>query len=341
MDTGVYNFTSSIGTTVNKEVFGYTMTDHDGDAASAQFVIDFASVGRAPIARDDSVIVASGSAAGNSVTLEDAWLLWNDSATSGHALSIAAVNDATSHASGVVVDAVSSSTNGTGAFSYVASDGVQDDHASVSISARNTASLTGSGIDDIIVGDADGEILRGYFGNDVLVGNGGSDYLYGGDGTDWLLGGAGNDYLYGEAGNDLLSGGQGNDYLSGAAGADLFVWKYADRGNAGAPASDTVSDFSTSTAGEALDLRDLLQGENHVAGIGNLASYLDITTSGSSTVIRVSSAGGFSNGNYQAGAEDQRITLSGVNLYSSYGVAAGDDASLIQKLLDNAKLRVD
>jgi hypothetical protein len=33
--------------------------------------------------------------------------------------------------------------------------------------------------------------------------------------------------------------------------------------------------------------------------------------------------------------------LSGVNLYTSYGVTAGDDASLIQKLLDNAKLRVD
>ena len=211
----------------------------------------------------------------------------------------------------------------------------------MTIATRNTSYLNGTGIDDIIVGDGDGETLRGYAGNDVLVGNAGNDYLYGGEGADWLLGGTGNDYLYGEAGNDQLAGGAGNDNLTGAAGADLFVWNYADRGNPGSPATDTVTDFSTGTAGEALDLRDLLQGENHAVGIGNLASYLDITTSGSSTVIRISSAGGFSNGNYTAGAEDQRITLSGVNLYNAYSVAAGDDASLIQKLLDNAKLRVD
>ncbi|MCB4360670.1 retention module-containing protein [Quatrionicoccus australiensis] len=341
MDTGIYSFLSSIGTTVTEEVFGYTMTDNDGDAASAQFVIDFATVGRAPIARDDSVIVASGRANGNAVTLEDSWLLWNDSVVSGKDLSISSVSNATSHDAGQIIDAVSASSNGTGSFGYLISDGTQTDDASVTIATRNTHYLYGTGIDDIIVGDGADEILRGYAGNDVLVGNAGNDYLYGGEGADWLLGGAGNDYLYGEAGNDRLAGGAGNDNLTGGAGADLFVWNYADRGNPGSPATDTVTDFSTSTAGEALDLRDLLQGENHVAGIGNLASYLDITTSGSSTVIRVSSAGGFSNGNYQAGAEDQRITLSGVNLYSSYGVAAGDDASLIQKLLDNAKLRVD
>jgi Ca2+-binding RTX toxin-like protein len=256
-------------------------------------------------------------------------------------LSITTVSDALSHASGLIVDSVSSSNNGAGVFSYIASDGVKDDSASVAVVTRDTWWLDGTGQNDIIVGDLDGETLRGYFGNDVLVGNGGNDYLYGGDGADWLLGGTGNDNLYGEAGNDRLAGGAGNDNLSGAAGADVFVWNYTDRGSAGTPASDTVSDFSTSTAGEALDLRDLLQGENHGIGIGNLASYLDITTSGSSTVIRISSAGGFNNGNYTAGAEDQRITLTGVNLYSAYGVSVGDDASLIQKLIDNSKLRVD
>ncbi len=341
MDTGIYSFLSSVGTAVTEEVFGYTMTDKDGDTATAQFVIDFAIVGRAPIARDDSVIVASGSAGGNAVTLEDAWLLWNDSVASGNPLSIESVSNATSHAGGLVVDAVSAASNGSGSFAYQLTDGVQSDDASVAIATRNTTLLYGTGIDDIIVGDGDAETLRGYAGNDVLVGNGGNDYLYGGEGGDWLLGGAGNDYLYGDAGDDRLVGGAGNDNLTGGAGADLFVWNYADRGNPGSPATDTVTDFSTSTAGEALDLRDLLQGENHGIGIGNLASYLDITTSGSNTVIRISSAGGFSNGGYASGAEDQRITLSGVNLYASYGVTAGDDASLIQKLLDNAKLRVD
>ncbi|MFZ2269731.1 MAG: type I secretion C-terminal target domain-containing protein, partial [Azonexus sp.] len=338
MDSGAYKFSTAIGTTVTEESFAYTMIDHDGDAASAQFVIDFATVGRAPIARDDHVLVASGNASGNSVAVEDTWLLWNDSAASGNELSISAVNAAISHASGIVLDAVS---NGAGAFSYTAADGQQSDGAAVDVLTRNSTYLSASGGDDIIVGDSDGETLVARYGNDVLVGNGGNDNLYAGDGVDWLLGGSGNDYLDGEAGNDLLSGGEGNDYLSGAAGADLFVWKYADRGSAGTPATDTVSDFSPNTVGEGLDLRDLLQGEDHAIGIGNLANYLDITTSGSSTVIRVSSDGDFAGGNYRADAEDQRITLSGVNLYSSYGVSAGDDANLILKLLDSARLRVD
>lgn len=35
------------------------------------------------------------------------------------------------------------------------------------------------------------------------------------------------------------------------------------------------------------------------------------------------------------------FVCSGVNFYDSCSVVAGDDASLIKKLLDNAKLRVD
>jgi large repetitive protein len=377
MDTGAYVYTTAIGTSISAEQFGFTLSDNDGDTASSTLTIDFTHVSNAPIARDDNVVIASGNVSGdNKVVIDDHWLLWNDSAASGNTLSISNVTNA-SHSSEQVTDAVSAGNNGSGSFSYTATDGSATNDASVSIGTTSSTVLYGSGNDDILIGDSSGEVLYGYAGNDVLVGNDGADILYGSDGNDWLMGGAGNDYLYGGTGNDLLQGGTGNDTLyggdgndllqggagndylygeagndtlyggagddtlTGGAGADVFAWQYDDRGSAGSPSKDVVADFSTSTSGEALNFADLLQGENHTSGIGNLADYIDITTSGGSTVIRISSSGGFSSGVYNSSAEDTRVTLSGVNLYTTYGVTSGDDAALIQKLLDAGKLQVD
>ncbi|MCA1938528.1 MAG: type I secretion C-terminal target domain-containing protein [Dechloromonas sp.] len=126
-------------------------------------------------------------------------------------------------------------------------------------------------------------------------------------------------------------------------GADTFQWSLADRGNKGSPALDTITDFNRNE--DILDLRDLLVGENHSTGIGNLANYIDITTTTSggvtSTILRISHDGGFAGGTYSSGQESQRITLTGVNLYSEYGVANNNDAALIQQLLNNGKLIVD
>ncbi len=155
---------------------------------------------------------------------------------------------------------------------------------------------------------------------------------------------SGSDTLDGGDGNDLLIGGAGSDNLTGGLGADTFAWRLADKGTAGSAAttaSDTIYGFDTVANSDRLDLRDLLVGENHASGIGNLANYIDITTSGGNTLIRVSTTGGFTGGTYAAGAEDQRITLSGADLYSSYGITAGNDAALIQKLLTDGKLKVD
>lgn len=55
----------------------------------------------------------------------------------------------------------------------------------------------GSVHDDIIIGDAGVNYLRGYHGNDSLIGGAGNDYLQGGTGADVLDGGAGtNDWAY-------------------------------------------------------------------------------------------------------------------------------------------------
>ncbi|MBL8301156.1 MAG: type I secretion C-terminal target domain-containing protein, partial [Ideonella sp.] len=136
---------------------------------------------------------------------------------------------------------------------------------------------------------------------------------------------------------------------TGGAGSDVFAWRFADQGTAGAGrALDTITDFSVAPVaqgGDVLDLRDLLVGEAKGAGdtLGNLANYLDITVVNGSTEIRVSTTGGFTGGNYGTGAaEDQRITLTGVNLSTS--LVPGQtltETQIIENLLKGGKLITD
>jgi Ca2+-binding RTX toxin-like protein len=170
--------------------------------------------------------------------------------------------------------------------------------------------------------------------------------MFGRDGNDVLIGGAADDQLHGGRGDDVLLGGAGNDTLVGGEGADVFRWSLADAGsNAASRAIDTIKDFDVAApaaGGDVLDLRDLLQGESTVGGVGNLANYLNFETSGASTVIRVSTTGGFANGSYASGADHQQIVLEGVNLRSGLGLDANaSGAQIIGKLLESGKLLVD
>jgi Ca2+-binding RTX toxin-like protein len=169
------------------------------------------------------------------------------------------------------------------------------------------------------------------------------ELFHGGDGDDSHRGGAARDVLEGGAGNDVLSGGANNDRLTGGFGSDVFRWELADRGIAHQPAVDRISDFDIAPAhanGDVLDLRDMLQGES----MGNLSNYLDFDTTSQpgSTIIRISSSGGFSGGSYNAGAEDQRIELSGVDLRASLGLGGtSTDAAIIEELTRRGKLVTD
>ncbi|WP_265947903.1 beta strand repeat-containing protein [Dechloromonas sp. A34] len=316
MDTGEYTYTRTPSRTVLQESFGYTLTDHDGDTAVGTLTINLPDYDTAPVARDDRVVVASGSVSSNTVTLKDAWLTWNDSDAEAATLTVSAVSNATSHASSQVVDAVSASSGGSGAFSYTVSDGGQTNDAAVSITTVNSSTLSGTGLDNILVGDSTGETIRGYEGNDVLVGN------------------AGNDTLSGGSGIDLLIGGTGNDSLSGGIGSDTFAWSLADQGTAATPARDTISDFSVAAkadGGDMLDLRDLLQGENHASGTGNLTDFLHFTRSGSDTVIDIKPTG-------TSGSVTQQIVMSGVDLTAGNTL---NDQAIIQDLLTKGKLLTD
>ena len=177
-----------------------------------------------------------------------------------------------------------------------------------------------------------------------IAGDAVTETLNGSGGHDWLTGGAGSDVLTGGTGNDVLIGGAGNDTLTGGAGADVFRWHLTDRGAAGTPAQDTLTsgDFNGAAAnagGDVLDLRDLLQGETNSA---TLDRYLDFSVSGGNTEIRISSTGAFAGGTYAIGAEDQRITLQGVDIRSllSLGPTA-TDAQIINELINRGKLLTD
>jgi T1SS-143 domain-containing protein len=236
--------------------------------------------------------------------------------------------------------------------SYVISDNdgdTQSSNLTISLAKANKvvdgsagSTIVGSDtLPDLVFGQDGNDNISGMGGDDRLYGNAGSDTLDGGAGNDALYGGSGNDILIGGAGNDRLHGGAGNDTLTGGSGADVFMWQLADKGTAGTPAVDTITDFNLaapSAGGDQLDLRDLLQGENTGAGTGNLGNYLHFTVSGGTTTIQISSSGGFSGG-YSAAAVDQTIVLQSADL--SLGGTLTSDQQIIQDLLNKSKLVVD
>jgi len=222
-------------------------------------------------------------------------------------------------------------------FDYTVTENAQTDTAHVDITRTAGSTITGSNDDEILVGGNTDDTLNANGGNDVLLGNGGNDTLNGGDGADRLEGGAGNDTLNGGNGNDLLYGGAGNDALTGGAGADVFAWTLTDRGPAGTPAADSITDFNNTASGDKLNLRDLLVGEVASGGSANLEDYLHFETSGLNTIVHISSSGGFSSG-YSAAAEDQTITLQNIDLVTAFG---GNDQLIIQDLVNRGKLITD
>jgi Ca2+-binding RTX toxin-like protein len=213
----------------------------------------------------------------------------------------------------------------------------------------------------VIGNNIENALLLGTFNSNV-TGNTANNRITGNDGNNILIGGAGDDRILGGKGNDTLSGDAG-PLAGGTAGKDIFEWNLADRATAGAPAIDTITDFTysgsktssavpsgdlTSQHTDSLDLRDLLVGESSsslVTGgtpnIGNLQNYIDISVVGGETSIRISSTGGFTGGTYAAGQEDQRIVLSTLDLYAATGVTAGDEAELLKRLIANGTLVVD
>jgi hypothetical protein len=103
------------------------------------------------------------------------------------------------------------------------------------VDVQSGLTLTGSYLDEILIGGS---------GNDTLNGNAGNDILLGGLGNDTLNGGEGNDLLIGGAGNDTLNGGNGNDtasYFDSAAGVTVTVNGASQ--NTGGAGTDSLSNM--------------------------------------------------------------------------------------------------
>ena len=199
--------------------------------------------------------------------------------------------------------------------------------------------MGGSGNNQLYGGDGNDTITITGAGNNYIYGDAGNDNLTGGGGNDIIRGGTGNDTINGGAGNDLIIGGAGNDTLTGGAGIDTFKWELADKGAVGTPASDTVTDFnvaSVALGGDVLDLRDLLVGENHTVGVGNLASYMHFEKIGADTIVHLTSSGAYAAG-FDATKDIQVITLTAVDLVTGFA----NDQAIIQDLLTKNKLITD
>lgn len=202
---------------------------------------------------------------------------------------------------------------------------------------RGNDIINGGAGDDRLYGDEGDDTINGGTGNDLIFGGDGNDTLFGDEGNDAIYGGAGNDIINGGSGNDLIVGGAGNDILTGGLGVDTFKWELGDQGAVGTPAFDVIADFDASPiTGDILDLRDLLIGEQHEEGVGNLTDYLHFQLVGGNTVIHVSNNGGFFNG-FTPSQSVQVITLQGTDLVTGFNT---NDA-IIQNLLINNKLLVD
>ena len=251
---------------------------------------------------------------------------------------------------------------------------VLDDAYSASPDGSNKARFTS--IETIDAGDGNDIVdltstKTGFAYGDVTIkGGAGNDVLWSSSGNDTLDGGINNDKLDGGWGNDKLIGGAGNDTLTGGAGKDVFVWSLGDKGTPGTPAQDVITDFNKSE--DKIDLRDLLQGAKFGSdefehdgslkqggghadsgNIGDLLKYINVTTETSggqiNTVLHISSSGQFDSDRFlengvKANAEDQRITLSNVNL-TAHGTGEHaqdvDQTQTLLNMLKNGNLNVD
>jgi Ca2+-binding RTX toxin-like protein len=106
--------------------------------------------------------------------------------------------------------------------------------------------VTGTDYGDVLIGDVNDNVLRGFAGNDQVDAGDGNDVIDGGAGTDTIRGGMGDDAIEGGEGNDNttatingissqgLTGGEDNDIISGGDGNDVLIGDTGTAVNGGA-----------------------------------------------------------------------------------------------------------
>jgi hypothetical protein len=194
-----------------------TVTASDGSlSTSSTFTLTIIDPNHAPVAVDDGLFI--GLQAQDLVILASD-ILGNDTDADGDPLTLVSVSDGahgqvTIDVNGNLVFSVDSTFQGLDSFTYVVSDGKEQDTGTVSVridSVYADWSPGGSGADKMFGNHAETSHLYGGDGNDMIKGGQQADWLAGGNGDDHLLGLSGDDNLWGNAGNDLIEGNGGFD----------------------------------------------------------------------------------------------------------------------------------
>ena len=134
---------------------------------------------------------------------------------------------------------------------------------------------------------ATGHVMLGLAGDDTIQGFGGNDTMHGGAGNDTLEGGDDDDFMHGGVGDDLLYGEDGLDTMFGGAGADTFFLEDTTAFND----IDVIKDFDISTDDDVLDISDILDNTSYVHGTDDIADWIEITDSGSDSIVKIDTTG--------------------------------------------------
>lgn len=118
------------------------------------------------------------------------------------------------------------------------------------------------------------------------TGNSANNNIAGNSGDNTLFGGAGGDTLRGEDGNDVLIASDGADTLYGGSGSDVFLFDLINT------LSDTIADFSLGQ-NDKIDISNILQGYDPLTDA--IEDWVQITTSGSNSLLKVDVDGGANN----------------------------------------------
>jgi VCBS repeat-containing protein len=278
----------------------FTVTSFDG-TASLDITISINGVNDAPIANpvnnapvavDDGVTTAQGTAV-------DIPVLANDSDPDNDPL---AIDSFTQGANGTVTlddngtpgdttdDFLTYSPNagvsGSDTFSYTISDGTDTDTATVTLTISSSLNeINGTRTDDDLVGTSGRDLIKGDNGDDIIRGLAGDDTIEGGRGGDIIFGNAGNDVLaadrvdrfddfdgtiselIGLDGNDTIFGGGKGDLIRGDSGNDVLFGKSGD---------DTIEGGSDDDKLNGGIGNDILQGNTGV----DTADYSELTFNG-------------------------------------------------------------
>ena len=125
---------------------------------------------------------------------------------------------------------------------------------------KSIESLSGTNVDDTLLGDQKVNNILGQDGNDNIAGRGGNDILLGNGGVDTVNAGDGDDEIVGVQNRDVLTGG---------AGADLF--RYLSVANSLAGDADRITDFSHAE-GDQIDLALITGGAGSFIGAAQFSN---------------------------------------------------------------------